>query len=315
MAASLVRVFVAGACALSGLRTGRAEASAGASLLDPAWEAKGTWLGKNSVLLIRNFISKREALSLKSTAEKLFATQYGANWTDATYNLGFLKGGHVVKLVTQDVWALENRIANLTGIPMNGPESRLQFTRQRPGAMPPGEFVRNVHHDKNNRKRRSVTVIVYLTSARSNADGGHTLFPTLPRPARGEGAAADEEDDPVPHFRDTLEAAFRQGYRSIADVSNPNGVQDARTFGMAQRECALALEGRNRALAVRPRRGNALVLWHVRPDGSPNPLAWHAGCHARGGAGRFAAQKFKEPSEGEAFEDAPERGRRAGLEL
>ena len=46
-----------------------------------------------------------------------------------------------------------------------------------------------------------------------------------------------------------------------------------------------------------------MFFWSVLPDGSPNPLAWHAACQASGGGHREAMQKFKEPLVGEAAGD------------
>lgn len=320
MGASLVAVAAACACALSGLPACAAESGARSSFVSAEWNSKGEWLDEGSVLMIRDFVSKREARSLKATAEKLFAVDNGPRWREAVYNTAFLQGPHARELLTDEVMELERRIENITGISMHRDEALMMFTRHQPGAMPPGHFVRNVHHDKNTAERRTVTALVYLTSAKSDAEGGHTLFPTLPRlPEADQAVGGTEDDDPIPYLKDALAGAFRAGRRVLdnGELLGQHGeVWDDKALRLVQQECALALKGRSHVQAVRPRRGTALVFWHVRPDGTPNPLAWHAACHAAKGAPRFTAQKFKEPLMGNALEDQtlePEPGARSDL--
>ena len=64
---------------------------------------------------------------------------------------------------------LEDRIARLTMIGQHPDEGSLMFTRQLPGvqvgSIIENQVIRNVHHDKNMRERRAVTVLIYLSSA------------------------------------------------------------------------------------------------------------------------------------------------------
>ena len=75
---------------------------------------------------------------------------------------------------------LEARITNVTGIPSHRDETSLLFTSQTPQPNAPSS-VGYLHHDKNGRARRSVTMLLYLTTTTNDTHGGHTLFPALSR--------------------------------------------------------------------------------------------------------------------------------------
>jgi len=120
--------------------------------------------------------------------------------------------------------AFEDRIARLTMVSHHADEAPAMFTRQIPGAAA-GTFVqdqklRNVHHDKNQRENRVVTVLVYLSTAR-DGDGGHTLFPCLPAAAsgvRGVKLAKDLQRD----FRRLFDNGTRVIDQSLDKFSSPD---------------------------------------------------------------------------------------------
>ena len=111
---------------------------------------------------------------------------------------------------------------------------------------------------------RAATVLTYLESV-DDAQGGHTIFPTMP-PA---DAAAPE----LGAMADGVEAAFGRGLRSLGCVecaqqaATPPSASEAAAVeavhAHAEGECARALDGRARALAVRPQSGHALAWWHT----------------------------------------------------
>ena len=57
-------------------------------------------------------------------------------------------------------------------------------------------------------------------------------------------------------------------------------------------QCLMA--GDSEVLSVQPKKGMALVTWHVQADGRPNHNVWHSACQALDGEHRYAIQKFKE---------------------
>ena len=198
------------------------------------------------------------------------------------------------------------------------------FTRQRigsPAEVNPsaalgtrGQPFTNVHHDRNKNEWRVATVIAYLSNS-SDADGGHTLFPTLRsrvRPVRlavgithlaGHSPSAeplassaiDEHTPAVWHLSESLAAAYSHGVRSVgcercSDSSQP---QLRAAVRYCEDECARARDGSSNSLAVRPQAGSAVVFWSVRADGEPDATMFHTGCYARTGPHRLILQKFK----------------------
>ena len=69
---------------------------------------------------------------------------------------------------------LQERVARLTMIKGHRDEAPAMFTRQIPGVKAgsfiPEQILRNVHHDKNQRENRVVTVLVYLRCAESGQE-------------------------------------------------------------------------------------------------------------------------------------------------
>ena len=176
------------------------------------------------------------------------------------------------------------------------------FTRMIPGrtagTLFDSQAVRNLHHDKNGRENRVVTVLVYLSSAAEN-DGGHTLFPCLaaaPCPLIREDLGGCT--DVAGLFERELTQLFQNGSRVVNPLTERDGLSDAQLEAQtalleeASYQCRMAQN--SQTLSVRPTKGTAIVFWNVESDGRPNLRTWHAGCQAMSGATRTAIQKFKE---------------------
>jgi hypothetical protein len=260
-----------------------------------------SWAGL--VFSVDNFASLAECDLLRAEADELFAGT-----------------GHVDEPFRYETWQrrkhsatlelLEARVANLTGIPPHDHEGEWSANRMTPLADTrdrPIPLARSLHHDKNQRERRSVTVLLYLKSAH-DADGGHTIFPALPRDG-GRAQLGADPADPVARLARVLERAFQRGLRAL---TGGGAMQDG-VYAEVVRQCRLARHGESPAIAVTPRAGRAILFWSDLPDGSPNRISWHAGCGAVGGEARYALQKFKEPLVGGAPLDRGEPGRLAIL--
>ena len=224
----------------------------------------------------------------------------------------------------------ERVISELTGLPVHEGEEPLMLTHQRPGRAAAWLDGSRVHHDRINalRETREVTVLAYLSTV-DDAEGGHTIFPTLRRRVDGamdgEARAADGtlSTDATDEGEDTsvdlgamariVEATYHRGTRSLGcnecsmQAQVPPTADELRGEATVQRhaeaECKRALNGERhaRSLAVRPQAGLAVVFWHVQADGSATDAnMWHAGCVGRTGIGRVALQKFKTPMEEDA---------------
>ena len=195
---------------------------------------------------------------------------HGEDWrTRHAYSTTFLKAP---QHENDDVLnAIEERISRLTMIPSHSDESRLMFTRQLPG-FPPGmdldnQALRNVHHDKNQRENRVVSVIVYLTTARQH-DGGHTLFPCLPRQAAGGAPPSETAQQMADGLAAQFQELFENGTRIVkADGQYPSPAA-FNALNECNRQCAMADNAQ--VLSIWPKRGMAVVVWHVHPDGRPN---------------------------------------------
>lgn len=182
---------------------------------------------------------------------------------------------------------VEERIARLTGLPSHEGEETLSFRRSE-AVGDDGHWFANVHHDKNKQPGRAATVILYLSSL-NDTDGGHTIFPTLGR--------AGSEDD-VDEFREAARLAYSQGRRALGCRDKSAGCGDVGGLvERARQECARALTGEHRGVAVRPQAGSALIFWSERPDGTPATDMWHTACEPRrtGLDSRWILQKFKTP--------------------
>ena len=286
---------------------------------------------------VNDVVSAEEAVVLRETGRRCFSDQQqvrarSTTTTDSDYehrrvpgdrlrstyfgeDHSCLAGGTSPLLST-----IENRIASLAGIPPHSQENPLMITAARPHD---GRYhVRNVHHDKNNGLERVVTVLIYLTNATDDAHGGHTLFPALLR-TTGDDAEARDEDDARHRVRliraaRSLAKAFDLGATTFVDsraaertLANARaaGVNPADVYRddalseeileLAEEECQRASHGANLALALRPRLGTAIVFRNelAGRGGMGDPRLWHAVCHPREGAERWALQKFKQRCE------------------
>ena len=149
------------------------------------------------------------------------------------------------------------------------------------------------------------TVLIYL-STQTDAQGGHTIFPALPR------ADAPPESAALSSYATAVRDAFWSGRRALgcrgeggAGCGDAGGV-----VGHAEAECKRALSGGAHGVAVRAQEGSALVFWSEHADGSSDATMWHTACNARalGKHGRWVMQKFKRRMKGDA------RGRLGGHE-
>lgn len=254
--------------------------------------------GDSRIFTVQNFLSEAEADTLIQIGEDMLTRRHGESWRERhVYSNGFF--GTEEYDETPLMAELEERIARLTMVKSHTDEPAFMFTRQIPG-MAAGtdlenQALRNVHHDKNSRENRVVTVLIYLSSANAG-DGGHTLLPCLPaqprlnktslRPTQPKGAKKVSKA-----FAGRFRELFDRGVRIIkaSDHSEPDTEE---LIQACNEQCAYADDAQ--VLSIQPKKGMALVVWHVQPDGQPNHLAWHAACQALDGGHRYALQKFKE---------------------
>lgn len=272
-----------------------------------------SWQG---IFLAPNFIPSDEI--------HLYQT-LGNNLRNALPSLGLLNRGNLTEANFIDqldqplphyAKLLEERITNVTGIPYHRDETALLFTRQVPlHVKSPSSSVNFLHHDKNGRIQRSVTCLIYLTTTKEDKDGGHTIFPAIPKgialmdPLKSMTASTTSTSrynlpngwrqpaSTTKIIAQRLAHGFQQGHRHLTDGSygNKRDLWDRTAFKLVEKECVLARTGKNRGLAIRPKAGDAVFFWSSHADGRPNLLAWHTACVAIGGESREAIQKFKEP--------------------
>jgi hypothetical protein len=142
-----------------------------------------------------------------------------------------------------------------------------------------------------------LTVLIYVSKDAKDSHGGHTIFPTIPSPHASVNVAQQ--------MTDVFTEGYAKGERSMspysldgsgpADNSKKGGNWNHSAFLLMENECRLALTQQNNVLAVRPKKGMAVVFPSVLLDGSkfPDPLMWHAACHPIKGRVRKTVQKFK----------------------
>lgn len=254
------------------------------------------------IFRIPNFVTEKEADELIELGHDALDSTYAhEDWRKRhTYTQVFYSGQQYKRhrILTE----LDERIARLTMVKRHAEESPLMFTRMIPGQAAGQLFgdqtVRNLHHDKNGRENRIVTVLVYLSSAADN-EGGHTLFPGLaampcPRMRADMGGCTDVAG----WFVRQLTELFRNGSRVVDPLALPDSASEAErashTALLNEASIQCRMVQRSQTLSVRPQKGSALVFWHVEADGRPNMRAWHAACQAMSGPYRTAVQKFKE---------------------
>jgi len=200
---------------------------------------------------------------------------------------------------------LERKIALLSQMEPHSQETPLQYTITRPGEFG-NNFLRNVHHDHNQagttpQNQRAMAVVIYLSDAKYG-EGGHTIFPGIPSESQGSNPNI------ASRMRTVLEMGYAKGERSMSpykpdgsgpsDNSKPGGNWAPEAFKLMEKECVLALHGKNNVLAVTPKKGMALVFPSVMLDDRevPNTVTWHGVCHPAKGGLRRAINKFKCPA-------------------
>jgi hypothetical protein len=226
------------------------------------------------IFTIDNFLSGQEVDHLIEMGHRALTSQHGDVWrtrhaySTVIYGAADYDDGRTLR-------DIEERIDRLTMIGAHKDETPIVFTRQLPGAIPGTDLVnqalRNVHHDRNQRENRVVSVIVYLSTAKAR-DGGHTLFPCLPRQVVDELPQPESAKQLANGLAATLRSMYENGTRII---KAEEGQYPGRSvLQICSRQCAMATD--SQVLSVRPKRGTAVVIWHVRPDGRPNHAAVRA---------------------------------------
>jgi hypothetical protein len=247
----------------------------------------------NRIFTIRDFVSSEEITALKAAGHDALTKEAGGNET-------IWKKGHVYSTVVMSngdykrhaiLDEFERRVALLTMIPTHKNELPIMITRQQPGLIVgdvvDNQVVRNIHHDKNKRSNRVVTVLVYLNTIPPK-NGGRTLFPCI---ASKHGRKSLEGKQKHESFVKYFSEHYHSG-RRVLDADHIND-QSLPIFEACNAECLLA--DKSNVLSIQPEKGTALVFWHSHADGQPNPLIWHTACQTlAGNEPREAVQKFKE---------------------
>ena len=287
------------------------------------------WSNASRVFLLKGLLTAHEAAALHDLAVDCFRRQRREVRTSNTASekttigtAGCPSGAQAALLSS-----VEARLSAVTGLAWHEAEEPIMLTRQRPRASGAPLDGSRLHHDQINaeKERRHATVLTYLSDVEDH-EGGHTIFPMLrPIAAHAEPAEPADHADHADHaehadhargddalaaisleaFARTAQQAFTRGSRSIGchecaqHARIPPTADEAAEMSAAQQhaeaECRRALTGQTIGTAVRPRAGDAVVFWHVQPNGEPDPTMWHAGCIGRSGPGRVALQKFKTP--------------------
>jgi len=248
------------------------------------------------IFTIDDYLTEEDIAALISLGEKLHRQHHGPQWASKVMFASEFLSDQYKTNALPIVLKLEQKIAALTQNKPHYGETPLMYSTMRPGAL--GRlFLRNIHHDHNLAPERTVTVLIYLSDA-NDKDGGHTIFPTIPSQNPNSNA------DIAAKLEKVFSKGYAQGERSMSpyspdgggpsDDSKPGGNWNPGAFHLIEKECMLSLTKQNNVMAVTPKKGMALVFPSVQLDGkTPDPLTWHAGCHATRGNLRRAVQKFK----------------------
>jgi len=244
-------------------------------------------LSEHRIFLVPDFVSRHEASTLRKHATACFRRRDEYKLVPPVGDVGRVSLGTAECLAAEHAVLLariEERMARLTGMPAHEGEETLLFTNVTPVGRD-GPWFSNLHHDKNKQERREATILVYLSS-QSDEEGGHTIFPSLPR--QGDNAASSAP------WAASMERAYGRGRRALGCQAESDDCGDDGVVPHARAECERALTGTAHGVAVRPTLGTALVFFSVHPNGSADASMWHTGCLPRTTTnGRWAMQKFK----------------------
>jgi hypothetical protein len=239
------------------------------------------------IFKVESFLSDEECDDLVALGHEVLTEQHGDSWrTTHAYATTFFRAEDYRR--SELLRSFEERVARLTMVKGHADEAPAMFTRQIPGTVA-GSFIsdqalRNVHHDKNMRENRVVTVLLYLSTA-ADGDGGHTLFPCLPAKAGGKAGGKLAQT-----MAADLKTLFDAGTRVLDDrITGPDEIA---LLERCNAQCRMAHKAQ--LLSVQPVKGTAVVFWNVEADGQPNHKVWHSACQALSGPHRYALQKFKE---------------------
>jgi len=213
--------------------------------------------------------------------------------------------------------AIENRIVNLTGVPA-GDVPRVSLNRPWGTEHAASRVaLQNLHHDQNQRPRRALTILIYLSGGEDEGGdeevlrGGETLFPCVTSRAQPEDDGAAHSgggggDGTMLGRTELCERLERAYHERRLSLTMPNGIFRTPSFDpqaalAASELCRSHTSGgvggaSEPALRVAPRRGSALLFRSMRLD-SPSltslPQMWHGGCRVRSGE-KWTYQMFKE---------------------
>ena len=215
---------------------------------------------------------------------------------------------------------LEQRVADLTGIPLHQDESPFMLSVSRPWKRRyegEGASLQNLHHDQNEGPGRVATVLIYLSgdggggaggggggggggdgASRAAGDiltGGETIFPCV-------GSATGRNAD----LCRRLDAGYAAGERILwpsfyQDSFDKAAADDVSAMCRLDPSAAGSGQGQRSWLSVIPLRGAALLFLSAEPDAAGrfsrtsrgSSRMWHGGCRVWRGE-KWTLQKFKE---------------------
>jgi len=212
--------------------------------------------------LIRNFLSMEETNHLRQASLRTLPRVNTSTFRKTDHDSLLDRAESVCKLI-------ENRIAELTGIPMHEMELPLQISRK-------FAQTKSVHHDFNgdfSAMARVASVIIYLNTV---GDGGHTVFPAT-------------SSNFNPKFLPRLPVLITR-QNQVWD-RNHSARKDHPIFNTTRAMCALCSQGLSDAVCVQPRQGDALFFYSRHSDGTPDQNTWHMSCS--NDPYKWIATKFK----------------------
>ncbi|CAE7556073.1 RPL34 [Symbiodinium natans] len=184
---------------------------------------------------------------------------------------------------------MQQRVANLTGIPIHEPEINpfLKFDLPAPSGTDVhaqgDDLSIGLHLDVNGGfPHCACSVILYLNEVEK---GGRTVFPCA------APCACEEDNEEVARCLGLGEVLAGAGHTHTSH----SGV--AETLGEEAAELVRRASGSLAGLRVAPQRGAALCFFTLRTEGDrfmPDPASWHGGAAVAGRVGKWTLQIFKE---------------------